>query len=616
MFRAAFLAVIICIAAFAQTPCTSVSVYEPCDIEFDLTPQEASQHPNPYLTIEVRAEFRGPKGDTYRVPGFWDGRQKMKVRFSPLAEGRWDFRVTSNIERVSGKIQSFTATAPSTPGFVSVFNVHHFRYSKENTGHYWVGDTCYPFAIIPLDALRRLVDVRAGQKFNHLRGLLLPDEASAAKAVPSPDRLDAEYFQGVDQRIRYMNQKGITADLILANRAADLAKVLPNWRDRERFIRYLVARYGAMNITWQGFTGFEGDENAAVMLKEIGDLLKQIDAYHHPRSTGTAVTSGGLAAAGWLDYMTHHSAEQSLFAVEYQLYPAPFVNIGSGVEDGGAKTGPAGAGTDAARHRMWNAAISGEAVTFANTGTGGTPDSTVDLKFADSPGAQQAMHLRDFFAQTRYFDLEPYFNIDGARALALEETEYIVYLEKPPASGKSVELTVHKSGYDVSWFNPISGEWTKEKEFKGEKFTVSAVPDPSHDWVLYVRREGRKQGMSRSYKFESRTPVVQDIQAGKRDVPFTIQLPSEAELPVGQPLEFNATLTKPGASTRNMVWLWTGEVSSSGLGYRVLGANQFGTFTIPPDISREYPMALLVRVFGLDGTGKLFAADKVYTIKK
>ncbi|HZS50818.1 MAG TPA: DUF5060 domain-containing protein [Bryobacterales bacterium] len=591
----------------AQRPCRSTPVYQPCDIDFEMTEQEASQHPNPYATVELRAEFRGPKGDTYRLPGFWDGGRKFKIRFAPLAEGRWDFRVTSNIERFTGKIESFTATPAVTPGFVYTFNVHHFRYSQPNTGHYWLGDTCYPLAILPPDEFQRLVDARAGQKFNHLRGLLLGDEANAKRAIPTPDQVSPEFFQGLDERVRYMNQKGLTFDVTLAPNAAQLEKLLPNWRQRERFFRYLVARYSAMNITWQGFQTFEDDPESPALLKEFGDLLKQLDIYHHPRSTGAASTSGSLASSGWMDYVTSQTSDPDVFAVEYQLYAAPFVNTGAGAAGRGAAPAQIKVDVDAVRRRMWNAAINGQHLTLDTSALNGG---------AAEAAATQAQHLRDFFAQTRYFDLEPYFGIEGARALALEEVEYVVFLERPPSSENPVELTVPKSGYDVSWFNPITGEWVKEHEFKGDRFKVGGPPDPSHDWVLYVRKEGKKQGMMRSYKLESRTPVMQELQVNRNEVPFTIQLPSDSALPPGVPLEFNATLTRPGPATRNMIWMWTGEASSSGFGYRVLGTKQFGEFIVPANIAREYPTALLVRVFGLDGNGKLYAADKVYTLKK
>ena len=112
--------------------------------------------------------------------------------------------------------------------------------------------------------------------------------------------------------------------------------------------------------------------------------------------------------------------------------------------------------------------------------------------------------------------------MDGGRALALEDVEYIVYVEKP--SGP-VEVLVEKHGYDVAWFNPITGESLKQKDFKGEKF-IGSPPDTSHDWVLHISREGRKESMLRSYKFESRPIVLQEIELNPQKVPFEIEQPA------------------------------------------------------------------------------------------
>jgi hypothetical protein len=471
-------------AAMAQTPCASTPVYEPCDIEFELNEAEAAQHPNPYVSVELRAEFRAPKGQTFRLPGFWDGGRKLRIRVSPLVEGQWDFRTTSNIQRFSGHTGSFTATAPRTSGFVAPFNVHHFRYSKPDTPHFWMGFACYNFAAMAMDEFRVLVDTRAGQRFNHMRGFILGDEAAAARAIPGPDQILPQHFQAVDERVRYLNEKGITYDVILAGKAGHLEKLLPNWRHRERYIRYLVARYAAMNITWLGVEEFETYKEGGVLLKQIGQLLQQLDPYRHPRSTHAAATSAPLAGDGWMNYRVYQAAEPSVYAVDHQLHGTPAVNLGPG--------GRAFVDEEAFRRQIWNAAISGQHVCLP------------DVPAAD-PRARLFAHLYNFFEKTRYWDLEPYFRVEGGRALALEETEYIVYQDK----AAPIDLIVHRAGYDVSWFHPATGEMIHEKDFKGERYTADGGPDRSRDWVLYVRREGRKQSMARSYKLESRTPVLQ-----------------------------------------------------------------------------------------------------------
>ena len=48
------------------------------------------------------------------------------------------------------------------------------------------------------------------------------------------------------------------------------------------------------------------------------------------------------------------------------------------------------------------------------------------------PRTLKAMtRLVRFLRDTRHWELEPYFDVDGGRALALEDTEYLVYVEKP-----------------------------------------------------------------------------------------------------------------------------------------------------------------------------------------
>ena len=131
----------------------------------------AAQHPNPYVSVELRGEFRSPKrGTTHVIPAFWDGGARFKFRIAPTAVGRWDFRLLSNISSLDRKVESFEATEARTPGFVRVFNLRYFRYDQLSTPHLWMGDTCYKFATIPFDTFRQLVDIRAKQKFkSHAR---------------------------------------------------------------------------------------------------------------------------------------------------------------------------------------------------------------------------------------------------------------------------------------------------------------------------------------------------------------------------------------------------------------------------------------------------------------
>ena len=60
------------------------------------------------------------------------------------------------------------------------------------------------------------------------------------------------------------------------------------------------------------------------------------------------------------------------------------------------------------------------------------------------------------------------------------------------------------------------------KKYKGEHF-IGEAPDRSHPWVLLVAREGRKESMLKSYKFESRPVPVQEVEANTAKVPYAIE---------------------------------------------------------------------------------------------
>ena len=573
------------VGVHAQTTCPATPLYSPCDIVFELNDAEAAAHPNPYVTVDLRAEFRSPRHRTYLLPAFWDGGRRMVIRFSPTEAGDWDYRVSGNLQRFENMAGKLSATAVENPalGFIRTANVHHFAHTDDNKNvpHLWTGETSYRFGFDDAATFEQLLATRAKQKFNHIRGAALGSPQDAEKIFPKPDRVDPALLRQVDERILALNRKGIIVDLALAWGKGELTKLFPTWQDRERYIRYMVARYAPMNITWQGVDAFEEYENGRELLKEIGGLLKKLDPYQHPRSTGARVTSAPLLDDGWMNYITYHSSDDQVGAIEHQLYAAPAVNVGGeGAVDG-----------DTFRRRLWNSTMNGQYPSFANT--------------ANSGAAMAAWN--GFFADTRHWDLEPYHDVDGGRALALEEIEYIVYVER----AGQVEVAVEKHSYNVAWFNPITGDYTlQKKDFKGEKF-LGEPPDRTHDWVLRLSREGKKESMLKSFRFEARSVVLQEVEQSAQKIPFDIVAPATDTVSLSKPAPYAAKLKRETRATRSMMWLWTGEVATAGQGYRVLGTGPKGTLKIPPELAKRFPAVLQLRVTGMNANGKVYTIDKI-----
>lgn len=603
------------VGLFAQAPpCQNTPIYTPCEMVFELSAAEAAAHPNPYLSVEIHAEFRSPRHRTFLMPAYWDGGGRMVIRFAPIDAGDWDYRLTSNLARLDNQLGRFTAAPAEAPGFVRPANMHHWATTENNQPHLWMGDTCYRVGLIDRAVFDQILEARAKQKFTHIRALALGWDADLAKTFPSTDRPGVEYMRELDQRILAINRRGITVDLILGGDAGQLARRFPTPQQRERYLRYMVARYAPMNVTWQLVQEFEAYDNARELMKELGQTLKKLDPFDHPRSTHTAASSAPLVGDGWMNYVLYQSADDALGAIEHQLYPAPFVNAGFAYEDSGAGRALAlDTDADTFRRRLWNSTMNGQYPTYGNTGTLGGKTIAADAKYADSPGARAMSTWFDFFSRTRHWELEPYFDVDGGRCIALEGVEYIVYVEKPGP----VEIAVEKHGYDIAWFNPQTGEFLKQKDFKGDRF-VGEPPDKTHDWVLHISREGRKEGMLKSYKFTSReNPILlQEVEQAAQKTPYEMAEPKADTLATGQSVKFAVRLKRQTRATRSMMYLWTGEVAAGGRGYRVLGTGAEGTFRIPSTISGDYPAVMNLRVAAMNALGKVYFVDRVVTVTR
>src|SRR5260370_11279406 len=215
-----------------QTLCPPTPAYSVCEVVVELNDQEAAAHPNPYLTVQLHAEFRSPRHHTYLAQAFWDGGRRMVMRIAPTDAGDWDFRITSNLARFDGKIGQVKATESQDTGFIKAANVHHWMYTEGLKPHLRRGDTCLGVSSLSPADFDRYADARSKQKFNHVRALLLGRAGQEKQAFSGPDTPNAEYFRRLDERIKALNQKGIFVDLVLGDGGGQLLSLFSGWQQR------------------------------------------------------------------------------------------------------------------------------------------------------------------------------------------------------------------------------------------------------------------------------------------------------------------------------------------------------------------------------------------------
>ena len=243
----------------AQTPCPATPAYSPCEMVFELAAEEAAAHPNPYSSVQLQAEFRSPRHRTFLMPAFWDGGRRMVIRFAPIEPGEWVYRLTSNIAAFDGKTGTLhRADSKRRPASCRPPTSTTGRRDRETTSRTCGWATPATASPPSTDACSTSwSNARAAEVQPPARPACSAPE-DAAKVFPAPDRPDPGVLPAARRSASCtMNRKGIVVDLILAGDENHLAKLFPTWQQRERYIRYLVARYAPMNITWQGVQEFE-----------------------------------------------------------------------------------------------------------------------------------------------------------------------------------------------------------------------------------------------------------------------------------------------------------------------------------------------------------------------
>jgi hypothetical protein len=567
--------------ASGQTVCPSTSQFTPCDLVFEIPSANGDQ------PIDLQAEFRSPHQNTGLVKAFWDGGTRWVIRYTPAESGTYAWRVTSGLPGIGGKEGQFTSTPVDKPGWLRAANVHHFAFvdaANQNnlTPHLWMGAVVPGFTGIPLDRWKALADTRSSQHFSHL-GITLVDESGAAK-FQSP-----EFFRAAEEKIRYANQKGILVDIAFFGANGLMDRLLPTHNDRQKWFSYALSRLAAYDVTWQGIEGWESYDNGRELLKEIADYISNLDPYKHTRSTRATLSSGPLVDDGWLRYRSYQTGDDdSVPAIDQHIYQYPAVsNFSSEAVD-----------ANTFRRRLWNV-----------TTAGSYPSAVI-------PNEQAANEMKiwyEFMEGTRHWELEPFFDADNGRGIALEGVEYIVYVEKPGP----VTVKLEKHGYDGRWFDPATGQSVKIKDVKTEVFTAEP-PDRTHDWVLDISREGHKASMLKSYRFVSRDEPIQlqEVEGNPEKVPFDLVEPAGDSLSLSRPAGYSLKLKRETKALQHMTYVWTGEVTADNRSYRVIGTGANGAFTIPPNITREFPAALHVRITAMNGLGKVYVLDRNYTLTK
>ena len=232
--------------------------------------EAGSDHNDPFNTITVDVVFTTPNNKTLRVPAFWAGGNKWKVRYASPMIGTHRFISECSdvhdmgLHNIKGelRINAYTGDNPFYKhGPIRVAADHRYLQHIDGTPFFWLGDTWWMGLCHRLhwpDEVKTLAADRKKKGFNVIQIVagLYPDmppfDPRGANEAGFPweekyARIRPEYFDAADKRIEYLADQGFSPCIVGAwgyfMPWMGVEKTKQHWR-------YLIARWGALPVVW------------------------------------------------------------------------------------------------------------------------------------------------------------------------------------------------------------------------------------------------------------------------------------------------------------------------------------------------------------------------------
>lgn len=488
---------------------------------YEVSLTSAGRWPDPYRGVAVTATFTGPGSVRQTVRGFWDGGNVFKVRFTPTAEGTWRYAIISSPPD-SGLTQTGILQVGPPPagnhGFLRRDEMYPQSFVWDDGARYFMwGQTYYQMILTALadGPWRAAVDRTAAHGMTKIRLLLTTWCAgeSARQPCASPfvggDHavINLPYWQTLDEIIRYLESKGLVADLIIFT---DARTAFGTQAQDERYVRYALARFGAYhNVIWTLTNEWNYTRKPQWYWETIGTIVRREDPW---MLSGGFLRPLSIHQRTRVDFQFFGSSWPVHAVIQYGLrngrYPngdewgsagilfnrgrrMPVVND----EYGYLGERPQGVVTifDRDQHRrvMWGIALAGGYGSAGDCGLNAC-DGTAPIfstRWLDRPEYGDIQRLVRFWTGRgiAYWKMTPANQLirSGTRVYVLANpgAEYVAYA----AAGGTFSLDVAAGAYRYQWLDPATGTIASTGRIAAAGTHTFRPPFPG-DAVLHLRK--------------------------------------------------------------------------------------------------------------------------------
>ncbi|HOB83965.1 MAG TPA: DUF5060 domain-containing protein [Bacteroidales bacterium] len=526
---------------------------------FEITLKSTAQAQNPYVEFLktgdqpfLTATFTGTdgrsQGKIIKVPGFWEGENTWKIRFTPPIDGTWKYETVSQDRKMNRKKGSITVSGwteeekninPARRGFMVVNGSdprkgRYFTYT-DGTPVLWIADTWWDWtnSRIRFGSFKKLADTRAEQGYNIGQLFFAGNGWGRESSLLDPSFREPklEQIRKIEEMIRYANSKGITVWIHAWWSRENIDKSIGD-ENITRWWRYVVHRLHAFNVIWVLAGEYNMNNYGGFPLSfwnRVGDIIKDEDPYD--RITGAHPTppmwSGGAEAPQWstaeavhnqkwLDYNQSQTGHArwcnelipEIISRAYRMAPAkPAVVTEPWYEF--IEGNPTAMDI---RFAAWSSVMSGAAGhTYGGghtwrvhlperpTGIGSWPmDTSLSVNTLIYPGAVSVGFMGKYLRKLEWWKLEPHPELvlenPSPFCLADPGNEYLFYLRY--GGSIKVDLSSQKPSdeFEYRWTDLVNSLDSRSGKIKGGSVVEIKCPEDYpgvvnfKDWVLHLKK--------------------------------------------------------------------------------------------------------------------------------
>ena len=451
----------------------TAEIWSRCDIILD----SQKQYKNPYLDVQIDAEFTHESGKKIHLYGFWNGDNEWRVRFAPTLTGKWNYTVTCSdaenpdLHNIKGSIIAIESTGNSMidrHGFVKISDNGRYFVYDDGTPFYWLGDTNWQAPNYVTMNSCNYPGCRCGNQFLHElndrinKGFTVyqtyfdsseSDGGGQRGVTKEPSMWKKKYnlidpavfTEKYDKMFDHLSARGMV--IALGFGVHTITPKAMSEAQLDAVSRYLTARYASYPVIWITAQEITGEEQFDAWLRSAR-ITDAGDGYCHPQSAhmypmeSKNVFAQTLGNESWHDFFALQNGHGPTIPRKdtYKGYyndpfidaPKPFVETESNYEDiycGGFN------GYDASRISAWKANLCGSCgftygvtgiwancwSTAGSTGWLGSYSSEPWYMGLGKPGSFEMKYMAEFFKKARFYELIPRFGDPAYSDLEAED---------------------------------------------------------------------------------------------------------------------------------------------------------------------------------------------------